>query len=177
MPKISLWKPEQGNDYNYIDRVAREYIELGGTGVYVHKYIGPTEQTGDDNKSNVGDGVTTDELTIGDVLFLENRDRKYDPDIIEMRGAYTLSDTDFDLTQFGIFLSDDTIFMTFHLNENVERLGRKLMAGDVLELPHLREYHGLDADKPATNRFYVVEDASHSAEGMESTCEADASVY
>jgi hypothetical protein len=151
MPKISLWKPEQGNDYNYIDRVAREYIELGGTGVYVHKYIGPTEQTGDDNKSNVGDGVTTDELTIGDVLFLENRDRKYDPD--------------FDLTQFGIFLSDDTIFMTFHLNENVERLGRKLMAGDVLELPHLREYHGLDADKPATNRFYVVEDASHSAEG------------
>jgi hypothetical protein len=167
MPKISLWKPEQGNDYNYIDRVAREYIELGGTGVYVHKYIGPTEQTGDDNKSNVGDGVTTDELTIGDVLFLENRDRKYDPDIIEMRGAYTLSDTDFDLTQFGIFLSDDTIFMTFHLNENVERLGRKLMAGDVLELPHLREYHGLDADKPATNRFYVVEDASHSAEGKQ----------
>jgi len=29
----------------------------------------------------------------------------------------------------------------------------------------LREYHGLDADKPATNRFYVIEDASHSAEG------------
>ena len=165
MPKISLWSPTQGNDYNYIDRVAREYIELGGTGVYVHKYIGPTEQEGDDNKSNVGDGVTTDELTIGDVLFLENRDRKYAPDIIEMRGAYTLSDTDFDLTQFGIFLSDDTIFMTFHLNENVERLGRKLMPGDVLELPHLREYHGLDADKPATNRFYVIEDASHSAEG------------
>jgi len=165
MPKISLWKPEQGNDYNYIDRVAKEYLNLGGTGVYVHKYIGPTEQTGDDNKSNVGDGITTDELTIGDVLFLENRNRKYAPDIIEMRGSYTISDTDFDLTQFGIFLSDDTIFMTFHLNENVERLGRKLMAGDVLELPHLREYHGLDEEKAATNRFYVVEDASHSAEG------------
>jgi len=165
MPKISLWKPEQGNDYKYIDRIAKEFLNLGGTGVYVHKYIGPTEQIGDDNKSNIGDGITTDELTIGDVLFLENRNRKYAPDIIEMRGAYTLSDTDFDLTQFGIFLSDDTIFMTFHLNENVERLGRKLMNGDVLELPHLREYHGLDEEKAATNRFYVVEDASHSAEG------------
>ncbi len=165
MPKISLWKPEQGDDYNYVDRIAREYIELGGTGVYVHKYIGPVEQTGDDNKSNLGDGITTDELTIGDILFLENRNRKYAPDIIEMRGAYTLTDTDFDLTQFGIFLTEDTIFMTFHLNENVERMGRKLMSGDVLELPHLREYHPLDGERAATNRFYVVEDASHSSEG------------
>lgn len=165
MPKISLWKEHQGDDYNYIDRIAREYVELGGTGVYVHKYIGPVEQTGDDNKSNLGDGITTDELTIGDVLFLENRNRKYDPDIVEMRGGYTLTDTDFDLTQFGIFLTEDTIFMTFHLNENIERLGRKLMAGDVLELPHLREYHPLDGERAATNRFYVVEDAAYSSEG------------
>ena len=165
MPRISLWKEQQGHDYNFIDRVVKDYINLGATGVYVHKYIGPVEQTGDDNKSNVGDGVTTDELTIGDILFLENRTRKYAPDIIEMRGAYNVSNTDFDLTQFGIFLTDDTIFMSFHLNENVERLGRKLMPGDVLELPHLREYHALDEDTPATNRFYVIEDASHSAEG------------
>jgi hypothetical protein len=165
MAKISLWNPIQGKDYQYIDRIAREYLDLGGTGVFVHKYIGPVIGSGDDNKSNVGDGITTDELTIGDVLFLENRGRNYDPDIIELRGAYTVSDTDFDLSQFGIFLTDDTIFMTFHLNDNVERLGRKLMAGDVLELPHLRDYHPLDPDKPAINRFYVVEDATPSAEG------------
>ncbi len=165
MARINLWKETQGHDYNFIDRVARDYLNLGATGVYVHKYIGPKEQEGDDNKSSDGNGVITDELTIGDVLFLENRDRKYAPDIIEMRGAYTISDTDFDLTQFGIFLTDDTIFMSFHLNENVERLGRKLMPGDVLELPHLREYYSLDDEKSATNRFYVVEDASYSAEG------------
>ena len=165
MPKISLWAPTQGNDYNYVDRIAREYVELGGTGVFVHKYLGPKEQSGDDNKSDAEDGVETTPLNIGDILFLENRDRKYAPDIIEMRGAYTISDTDFDLTQFGIFLTDDTIFMTFHLNESIERLGRKLMPGDVLELPHLREFHMLDDDKAAVNRFYVIEDASHSAEG------------
>ena len=39
------------------------------------------------------------------------------------------------------------------------------MPGDVLELPHLREYHSLDADKAAVNRVYVIEDASASAEG------------
>lgn len=165
MPKISLWKENQGHDYNFIDRTAREYINLGGTAIYVHKYIGPKEQSGDDNKSDAEDGVPTTELNIGDVLFLENRARKYAPDIIEMRGAYTLSDTDFDLTQFGIFLTDDTIFMTVHLNENIERLGRKLMPGDVLELPHLREFNMLDDSKSAVNRFYVIEDASHSAEG------------
>ncbi len=165
MPRISLWKEEQGHDFNFVDRVVKDYINLGATGVYVHKYTGPKEQSGDDNKSSVGDGVTTDELTIGDVLFLENRIRKYAPDIIEMRGAYNVSNTDFDLTQFGIFLTDDTIFMSFHLNENVDRLGRKLMPGDVLELPHLREYNALNEEAPAVNRFYVVEDASFSAEG------------
>lgn len=165
MPKISLWKPTQGDDYNYMDRISREYVDLSGTGVYVHKYLGPVPQSGDDNKSNADDGEETDELTIGDVLFAENRNRKYDPDIYELRGTYTISDTDFDLTQFGIFLTDDTIFMTFHLNEHVARLGRKLMSGDVLELPHLREYYPLDGTKSAVNRFYVVEDASMSAEG------------
>ena len=92
----------------------------------------------------MADGVETIVLYIGDLLFLENRNRKYDPDIIEMRGAYNVSNTDFDLTQFGIFLTDDTIFMTFHLTENVERLGRKLMPGDVLELPNFRSDHEQD---------------------------------
>ena len=111
MAKISLWKPSQGQDYRYTDGIVKDYIDMGATGVYVHKYIGPVEQTGDANTSTAADGVATNELDIGDVLFLENRNRKYDPNIYELRGAYTISDTDFDLTQFGIFLAEDTIFM------------------------------------------------------------------
>ena len=30
------------------------------------------------------------------MLFLENRDRKYDPDIYTMRGIYNVQDIDFD---------------------------------------------------------------------------------
>ena len=165
MPKLSLWKSGFTDNYRYADRISKGIVEHGGTGVYVHKYLGPVEQVGEDNTSSKEDGEETDELTIGDVLFLENRSRKYDPDIYELRGHYTLSDTDFDLTQFGIFLTEDTIFISFHLNDHVERIGRKLMAGDVLELPHLREFFPLNEDKAAVNRFYVVEDASYGAEG------------
>lgn len=164
MPRISLWKPDQREDYNFIDRTAREHFDLGATGVYVHKYIGPGDSL-DDEESTSTSNEDIDELSIGDVLFLENRSRKYDTDIYELRGSYAPADTDLDLTQFGIFLADDTIRIVFHLNDMVDKLGRKLMAGDVLELPHLREYFGLDEDKKAINRFYVVEDGSYPSEG------------
>lgn len=165
MPKISLWKPEQREDYTYIDRISREHFDLGATGVYVHLYLGPAEDdaVGENTTASLG---SSDELTIGDVLFLENRNRRYDTDIYELRGSYVPADTDLDLSQFGIFLSDDTVRVVFHLNDMVDRLGRKLMAGDVLELPHLREYFGLDEDQKAINRFYVVEDASYPSEGF-----------
>lgn len=162
MPKISLWKPEQRGDYTYTDRIVREHFDLGATGVFVHKYTGPVIASGENN-SSTGE---SDELTIGDVLLLENRNRKYDSSVYELRGAYSPADTDLDLTQFGIFLTDDTVRITFHLNDMVDRVGRKLMSGDVLELPHLREYFGLDERKSAVNRFYVVEDASYPAEGF-----------
>ena len=49
MPRISLWKPDKGNDYKLVDRVVKEHLFAGGTGVFVHKYLGPHKQ-GDTNK-------------------------------------------------------------------------------------------------------------------------------
>ena len=107
---------------------------------------------------------------IQDLLFLENRDRKYDTSVYTLRASYRMSDTDFDLSQFGLFLTGDTIFMTFHLNDMVEKLGRKIMVGDVLELPHLKDYYPLNDDLPtALKRYYVVQDATKSAEGFSPT--------
>jgi hypothetical protein len=51
----------------------------------------------------------------------------------------------------------------------VEILGRKLLAGDVLELPTLREEFPLDANKQPISKFYVVNDASKGAEGFSQT--------
>jgi len=90
--------------------------------------------------------------------------------VYKMRGIYQRADQDFDLSQFGLFLQTGTIFMTFHLRDMVDMIGRKLMAGDVLELQHLKDYDALDQDVPAAlKRYYVVGDASFAAEGFSPT--------
>lgn len=110
------------------------------------------------------------EQNIQDLLWLENRDRKYDQDVYKMRGIYQRQDQDFDLSQFGLFLATGTIFMTFHLRDMVDLIGRKLMSGDVLELQHLTDYDALNQDVPAAlKRFYVVGDASFASEGFTPT--------
>lgn len=152
MPKISLWNNKKDKDYFFIDRMVGEYFNHSATGVLLHRYEGPK---GDD----------TDLTTIQDVLFLENRDRKYSKDIIELRGHYAPQDSDFDLSQFGIFLTNDTVYITLHYNNMLDAVGRKVMSGDVIELPHLRDPDLLDPDAEAINRFYVIEDASHSSQG------------
>jgi hypothetical protein len=157
MPKISLWSPYKTNDYKFIDQIAGEVTDLGATGCYVHKYVGP--------KLEDGDTRDVTETTIQDVLFLENRERNYDDEIYELRGHYDPSDRDFDLTQFGLMFSDDTLQLVFHLSNMVDRLGRKIMSGDVIELPHLRELYPLDEERGAVNRYYVVEDAANYGQG------------
>lgn len=171
MPRLSLWKNEKTNDFHFMDRVIREQFMVGGTGVLVHKYLQPADQgaSTDVTKPNYKAEDILNETKIQDLLFLENRDRIYDPDIYELRGVYNVGDQDFDLTQFGLFLSADTIFITFHTNDMVDRMGRKLMAGDVIELPHVRDDLLLDQTKPAINKFYVVQDASRAAEGFSQT--------
>lgn len=109
-------------------------------------------------------------LNIQDLLFLENRDRKYDTSVYTLRGVYTVTDNDFDLQQFGIFLSADTIYITFHLNDIVASLGRKIMSGDVIELQHKKDYFPLNADLPSLlKRYYVVQDVTFAAEGFSQT--------
>jgi len=107
---------------------------------------------------------------IQDLLFLENRDRKYDVDVYSMRGIYQVQDVTFDLSQFGMFLQTGTLFMVFHINDMVATLGRKLMAGDVIELMHLKDYYPLDDSLPvALKRYYVISDCNNAAEGYSAT--------
>jgi hypothetical protein len=171
MPRLSLWKKEKTNDFHFMDKIIREQFLVGGTGVLVHKYVEPADQgaSNDPTRPNYRADDILNETKIQDLLFLENRDRIYDPDVYELMGVYNVGDQDFDLTQFGLFLSADTIFISFHINDMVDRIGRKLMAGDVIELPHVRDDLLLDQSKPAVNKFYVVQDASRAAEGFSQT--------
>jgi hypothetical protein len=58
------------------------------------------------------------------------------------------------------------MFMNFHIESMVSTLGRKLMPGDVLELPHLRDDLLLGKDD-AVNRFMVVKEGTRPAEGYD----------
>ena len=168
MPRLSLYRPEKGNDFKFIDKTIWEMFQVGGTDVLVHKYLGPgVAVQGDTPSTPVYD--TTNPTQIQDLLFLENRDRKYDPDVYLLRGVYNLQDLDFNLSQFGLFLQNDTVFMTFHINDTVEKLGRKIMSGDVIELPHLKDEYALNDLQFALKRFYVIEEVSRAAEGFSVT--------
>jgi hypothetical protein len=161
MPRLSLYKPEKGNDYKFIDKQIYEQFQIGGTDMYIHKYIGPQDP------ANPNEATTPN--TIQDVLFLENRDRKYDSTVYRLRGIYNVQDIDFNLSQFGLFLQNDTIFLTVHINSSIETLGRKPMSGDVIELPHLKDDFALNDFKVSLKRFFVIEDINRAAEGFSVT--------
>ena len=177
MPRLSLYRPNRQNDYKFIDRTVAEMYQVGGVDMYIHKYLGP-KPSGDDSSSISGgqqDATqptysTENPLFIEDLFLLENRDRSYSEDIYQMRGVYNAQDIDFDLSQFGLFLNNDTLFITFHYNFMIDTIGRKLMSGDVLELPNLKDYHPLDDGiARAIPKYYVIQDAAFASEGFSQT--------
>lgn len=169
MPRISLYRPTKTNDYEFLDKIIYEQFTVGGTDLFIHKYIGTKNPTGDDITEEQPVYAEQDVTNIQDLLFLENRDRKYDEDVYTLRGHYNVQDQDFDLSQFGLFLSNDTLFMTIHINSSVKTLGRKIISGDVIELPHLNDEYALNDYSVALKRFYVVEDVNRAAEGFSQT--------
>ncbi len=177
MPRFSIWNSgHKEKTYKFIDGTISQWFGMSGTAVYVHLYLGPYLQdntmldTGTEttvpafDSNNPPPASSTGGLAaIQDVLFLENRDRSYSKDVFELRGVYNVADLDFDLRQFGLFLPNNTLFIEFHYNDMVASLGRKIVPGDVLELPHRRD-DTLDQNGPAVNAFFVVEEASRPAD-------------
>lgn len=169
MPRLSLYRPNKTNDYRFLDRTVSEQLTVGGTDLYIHKYLGPTNQ-GPSIDYTQPEYDKLDPTNIQDLLFLENRDRTYDTNIYRLRGHYNVQNLDFDLSQFGLFLNNDIIFITVHYNDMIEIVGRKLMVGDVIELPHLLDYNPLrDTIPVALKRFMQITDANYASEGFSQT--------
>lgn len=173
MPRLSLWRGAavKTNDYKFIDRIVAEQYEIGGTEFYIHKLMGVSPQSGAPDPLTVdlnSFGSDDPSMVIQDALNMENRDRKYDPDVYSLRGHYQISDTEFDLRQFGLFLSNDTIFITFHMNKMVDQLGRRLMSGDVIEIVHQRD-DLVQGQNIAISKYYVVQEGTRPAEGYSPT--------
>jgi hypothetical protein len=168
MPRLSLYKPEKGNDYKFIDRQVSEMFQIGGTELYLHKYLGVN--TDEANATAAQPHYDTLSPTnIQDLLFLENRDRKYEPEIYRVRGVYNVQNIDFNLSQFGLFVDNDTVYLTVHINDWIKLVGRKPLSGDVLEFPHLRDEFALNDFSIGLPRYYVIEDVGRASEGFSIT--------
>ena len=83
MPRLSIFKPEKGNDYKFFDRNIKEMFQVGGTDLHLHKYLGPYDQ-GDTNKDGEASpsqprvtGSDLNETTIQDLLFLEKEHKAF----------------------------------------------------------------------------------------------------
>lgn len=169
MPRISLYRPQKTNDYKFIDRTVSEQFTAGGIDLFIHKYLGPKDQ-GTTASLSQPQYDSLNPMNIQDLLFLENRDRKYDDNIYRLRGHYQIQNLDFNLSQFGLFLNNDILFVTVHYNDMIETVGRKLMVGDVIEMPHLKDYHPLnDAVPTSLRRYYQVTDTNWASEGYSAT--------
>ena len=174
MPRLSLWNERKQNDYKFFDRRISEQFRVGGTAFLVHKYLGPIAQDSSDDLTRPAT-EEGDVTAIQDLLLLENRDRKYDKNVYELRGAYQVQDNEFDLTQFGLFLTADVLYVTVHLNDMIDIIGRKLMPGDVLEALHLKDDTLLDSsddginDRGVVRKFYQVTNANRASEGFSPT--------
>lgn len=168
MAKLSLWRGlgTKTLDYQFTDNIIAQQYQVGGVEFWLHKYQGPDPAAATSaatvNLDNTG--ADNPELTILDVLDMEIRDRKYDPDIYSIRGHYQVSDSEFDLRQFGLFLSNDTLFITFHLNSMVSLIGRRITSGDVIEILNQRD-DLVAGTVAAISKYYVVEEGTRPAEG------------
>ena len=40
IPRLSLYKPERGNDYHFLDKQIQEMFTIGGTDINIHKFLG-----------------------------------------------------------------------------------------------------------------------------------------
>jgi hypothetical protein len=160
MAMMQMWDRRKGLNHEFINRQVKEQFRIGGCEVLCHKYLGVYDQANSESTGSSLSGL----LGIEDVVLMENRDRKYDPNVYELRGSYNVQDYEFSMSQFSLFLESDVLYLEFPVYDVVDKLGRNLMAGDVLEFPHLRDIFALN-DLPASNKFYVVQSVNRAAGG------------
>ena len=98
---------------------------------------------------------------IQDPLLLENRDRDYANQSVQLKVAYQPTDSVSDLSKFGFQLTDSYTF-TASFAQMVKLLGRPIVVGDVLELPSEMQY---DQNLKPVRKFLEVSDTAWAADG------------
>ncbi len=172
MPKFRPDKPftlhKQGSHFGnltknsaFLSKLAKQHIDMTGIFCNVYRLKGTFAQDADplgvrvDNKKSQQEPTDIGSfLGVQDPILNENRDREYDFDEIPIvRAVYTVSQNELEYARFGLALANDIITIELHTESMERELERRLIPGDVIELPHLRE---VGIDGRVANKWYEV---------------------
>ncbi len=179
MPKFKPSKPfdlhKQSSNYGnmsknsvFLGKLMKSHLYMSGVFCNIYRLLGTfaqdadslgirTDNTGSDQPVEPSGQEPIDVgsfMGVQDPILNENRDREYDFDEIPVvKGVYTVSQNELEYARFGLALANDIITMEFHMVTLETELGRRLIPGDVIELPHLRE---VGIDGRVANKWYEV---------------------
>ncbi len=193
MPKFTPKNPfelhEHGTHFGnkpkgsrFMSDLIRDHIEMSGVYINIYRYKGTFAQDSDELNVRVNDKESHPSsrelsnrgqepvdlstfLGIQDPILNENRDREYDFDEIPvLKGAYSVSQNELEYARFGMALQNDVLTIEFHTETMERECGRRLIPGDVIECPHLRE---VGIDGRVANKWYEVDSIVKSPMGYD----------
>lgn len=161
-------------DTRFLSGIISETIMMGGVVCYIWLLEGTFEQVNDNGSpfSQLDEALGTAEdgllslFGVQDAILGENRDRSYSKDCYRMKGTYAVSQNELDFARFGIMMNNDIVQLEMH-KEDMERIcGRRLIPGDIIEMPHMRE---VGLQKTVVNKYYQVDNVTKSPSGYDHT--------
>lgn len=163
-----MWKPNKSKDYTLLDRIIAEQYVVGGVDMFLYTFQGATGNAGSTDLTKPDLTTNQSLLSVGNLVFGETINRKYNPEAIVLPVVYQIQEATPDLKLPGLFFNFNTMDITVHYNTMLQYVGRKIIPGDVLELPNLRDTDVYGSNL-AINKWYVVQDSFKAAEGYSQT--------
>lgn len=154
-----LYQKERSQNYNYIDRVVKSYLEQGGGLFHIYPMKAIVDNNGKEHE------IGSSGFYVTDAVFNENSKRKYSKETFDLWGVTMMNTPTFSFNFDGLSLLDgDQKEISFHYNSMVAQLGRKILVGDVIEWSWLRDLDILGYDE-AANKFYQVTSSERDEKG------------
>ena len=165
-----LWKQGKTADYHMIDRQIGEQYRIAGVDAWLYTYEGPDGNPGSTDLTKPDYTTEKPSLTsLGNYILGETAYRNYSLEAIVLNVIYEVQEAIPEVKIPGLFFNYNTMELTIHYNSMIKWVGRKIVPGDVLELPNLRDTDLLDDPSVCINRFFVVEDGYRAASGYSAT--------
>jgi hypothetical protein len=157
--RFHIFQKERSKNYNYIDRVVKNYLEQGGGLFHIYPMVSLVDSDG------VSHEIGESGFYSSDPVFNESPKRKYSRETFDLWGVTTMNTPQFSFSFSGLSLLDsDEKEISFHYNSMVAQLGRKLLVGDVIEWTWLRDLDVLGLET-AQNKFYQVTSSERDEKG------------